>query len=112
MAYQVADLMAAMEADAGRPIGRLNVDGGAARNDFLLEFLADVSRRGIRRPANTETTALGAGFLAGLASGFWGSTNELRDLRSQDSVFVPRMAPERARELLAGWHDAVRRTLA
>lgn len=112
MAYQVADLMAAMEADAGRPIERLNVDGGAARNGFLLQFQSDVSRRQIRRPANIETTALGAAFLAGLTAGFWQGTGELRGLRSADDVFSPRMGEARAEALLEGWHAAVRRTLS
>ena len=111
MAYQLQDLLGAMQADAGRSIEVLNVDGGAAANDFLLQFQADISRLTIRRPANTETTALGAAFLAGLTSGFWKNTDELKALREADDVFGAKMDPSRAQELLAGWKDAVSRAL-
>ncbi len=111
MAYQLQDLLGAMQADAGRSIEVLNVDGGAAANDFLLQFQADISRLTIRRPANTETTSLGAAFLAGLTSGFWSSTDELKALREADDVFGAKMDPSRAQELLAGWKDAVSRAL-
>ncbi len=112
MAYQVADLCRAMEADAGRPIEYLNADGGASRNDFLMQFQADLLRHDVHRPQNAETTALGAAYLAGLATGFWSSTDELRALRSGDVSFSPSMDAARADELLAGWHDAVRRTIS
>ena len=111
LAYQVADLAAAMEADAGAPIEALNADGGAAANDFLMQFQADVLGRELRRPRNTETTSLGAAYLAGLASGFWSGTDELRGLRETDDVFRRAMEPARADALLAGWHDAVRRVI-
>ena len=100
-----------MEADAGKPIRELNVDGGASSNDFLMQFQADISRVQIRRPQNIETTALGAAFLAGLASGFWEGTDELRALRSSDDVFEPKMEQARVDELLDGWKDAVRRAM-
>ena len=111
LAYQVADLAAAMEADAGAPIEALNADGGAAANDFLMQFQADVLGRELRRPRNTETTSLGAAYLAGLASGFWSGTDELRGLRETDDVFRRAMEPAQADALLAGWHDAVRRII-
>ncbi|MBS6417236.1 MAG: glycerol kinase GlpK [Olsenella uli] len=110
LAYQTVDLVRAMEADAGVSLATLNVDGGASRNDFLMQFQADVLRSEIRRPKSVETTALGAAYLAGLTSGFWAGTDELSALRATDDVYVPHMDERRARALLAGWADAVRRT--
>ncbi len=112
IAYQVTDLVRAMEADAQRPIDVLNVDGGASANDLLMQFQADVSRRCLHRPRNVETTALGAAYLAGLACGFWSGTEELQALRASDDVFEPQMDAKRADELLAGWAQAVRRARA
>ena len=111
LAYQISDLADAMAADAGGALGVLNVDGGASANDFLMQFQADLLGRELRRPANTETTSLGAAYLAGLASGFWSGTDELRGLRETDDVFRRTMDPSRVDVLLAGWHDAVRRVL-
>ena len=111
LAYQSADLVRAMEADAGAPIKTLNVDGGASRNNFLMQFQADMLGCEIRRPQNTETTSLGAAYLAGLAVGFWSGTDELRGLRTTDDVFERKMAPEQVDAYLAGWKEAVRRTL-
>ena len=76
-----------------------------------MQFQADLLGCELRRPANTETTALGAAYLAGLASGFWSGTDELRGLRETDDVFRRTMDPSRVDVLLAGWHDAVRRVL-
>jgi glycerol kinase len=112
IAYQVSDLVKAMEADAGRPIDVLNVDGGASANNLLMQFQADILDRELHRPQNIETTALGAAFLAGLSCGFWTGTDELRALRASDDVFRAGMERERAEALLAGWADAVRRTIA
>ena len=111
LAYQIRDLADAMAADAGGPLSVLNVDGGAAANDFLMQFQADLLGCELRRPANTETTSLGAAFLAGLYTSFWGGTDELRGLREADDVFRRTMDPARVDALLAGWHDAVRRVL-
>ena len=111
LAYQISDLADAMAADAGGALEVLNVDGGASANDFLMQFQADLLGCELRRPANTETTALGAAYLAGLASGFWSGTDELRGLRETDDVFRRTMDPSRVDVLLAGWHDAVRRVL-
>ena len=111
LAYQISDLADAMAADAGGALEVLNVDGGASANDFLMQFQADLLGRELRRPANTETTSLGAAYLAGLASGFWSGTDELRGLRETDDVFRRTMDPSRGDVLLAGWHDAVRRVL-
>ncbi|MDO4797736.1 MAG: glycerol kinase GlpK [Coriobacteriales bacterium] len=112
IAYQVFDLVRAMEADAGRTIDVLNVDGGASANNLLMQFQADILNRTLHRPQNIETTALGAAYLAGLAQGFWSGTDELCAMRSTDDVFTPRMERDRARQLLDGWANAVRRTMA
>ena len=111
IAYQVSDLAVAMEADAGKPIDVLNVDGGAAANNFLMQFESDILDRTLHRPQNRETTAMGAAYLAGLATGFWKDTDELRGLRASDDVFEPKMDAEKRDELLAGWHEAIRRTV-
>ncbi len=112
LAYQVSDLAQAMAEDAGGPLGVLNVDGGASANNFLMQFQADLLGCELRRPANTETTSLGAAYLAGLATGFWDGTDELRSLRADDDVFRRSMETARAEALLTGWHDAVRRTIS
>lgn len=111
LAYQVSDLAEAMADDAGGSLGVLNVDGGASANNFLMQFQADLLGCELRRPANTETTSLGAAYLAGLATGFWSGTDELAGLRADDDIFTPSMDPARATELLAAWHDAVSRTI-
>ena len=111
LAYQSADLVHAMEADAGAPIATLNVDGGASRNNFLMQFQADLLGCELRRPQNIETTSLGAAYLAGLAVGFWSGTDELRGLRSTDDIFGRKMPEEKVQGYLAGWKEAVRRTL-
>jgi glycerol kinase len=111
LAYQSADLVRAMEADAGAPITTLNVDGGASRNNFLMQFQADLLGCELRRPQNIETTSLGAAYLAGLAVGFWSGTDELRKLRTTDDVFERTMPEEQVAGYLDGWKEAVRRTL-
>ena len=111
IAYQVSDLAVAMEADLGAPIEVLNVDGGASANNFLMQFQSDILGRTLHRPQNRETTAMGAAYLAGLATGFWSGTNELRGLRASDDVFTPQMDAACKEELLAGWHEAIRRTV-
>ncbi len=112
LAYQVRDLVVAMEADAGVPLSVLNVDGGASANDFLMQFQSDILRTPLRRPQNAETTALGAAFLAGLATGFWKDAESLRALRSSDAVYEPGMEDERHAALLEGWARAVARTMS
>lgn len=111
LAYQVRDLVAAMEADAEVGLTVLNVDGGASANDFLMQFQCDMLRCTLRRPACTESTALGAAFLAGLALGFWGDKDELRELRSAGDVYNPTLEDERHAALVLGWEDALRRTM-
>jgi glycerol kinase len=112
IAYQVADLLQAMEADAGAPLQELRVDGGASKNDLLLQFQADVLRVAVARPVVTETTALGAAYLAGLATGAWKTTDEIARQRKVDRVFEPKMPAARAAELRARWKDAVERSKA
>jgi glycerol kinase len=112
IAYQVVDVAQAIVADRGAPLADLRVDGGAARNDDLLRFTADLLGIPVERPRVTETTAWGAASLAGLATGFWGSLDELRAIRAVDRRFAPAMEPERRATLLRGWHRAVERSLA
>ena len=111
IAYQVRDIIDTMQVDAKTAIQVLKVDGGAAMNNFLMQFQADLLGCELRRPANLETTSLGAAYLAGLATGFWSGTDELRGLHASDDVFRRQMDEAQAEALLAGWHDAVRRTL-
>lgn len=111
LAYQIRDLADAMAADAGAPLGVLNVDGGASANNFLMQFQADLLGCELHRPANLETTSLGAAYLAGLGTGFWSGTDELRGLRATDDVFTRSMDVAAAEKLLEGWHVAVRRTI-
>ena len=110
LAYQVSDLVGAMQADAGIPLKVLNVDGGASANNFLMQFQADILRVPLRRPENVETTALGAAYLAGLATGFWSSLDDLRGLRANDAIYLPDKDDERLEARLAGWRRAVERT--
>ena len=111
LAYQVSDLVTAMEADAGKPLAVLNVDGGASANDFLMQFQSNILDTEIRCPENAETTALGAAYLAGLSTGFWKDTEQLRGLRSSDKSFMPAMDQSQREELIRGWKEAVARTM-
>ena len=109
VAYQTADVIKAMEKDTGN-LGEIKTDGGAAQNDFLMQFQADILNRKLIRPENTESTAQGAAFLAGLHSGFWNSPEELNLLSQNFREFTPAMHPEQREQLLRGWETAVRRT--
>ena len=111
MAYQTYDLLNAMAEDLGEGIKALKVDGGAAANDFLLQFQADIMDSDVYRPDCIETTSLGAAYLAGLATGFWNSEDDIDDNWQVDRIFKPRMEEEKREELLKGWHEAVKRTL-
>lgn len=110
MAYQVRDVLDAMEADAGAPLDRLRVDGGAAVNDGLLQFQADLLGVPVERPVVTETTALGAAFLAGLATGYWSGIEEIAATWALDRRFEPLMPPAERDHLLRGWREAVSRS--
>ncbi len=109
IAYQSSELVQAMERDSGESLAELRVDGGAAANDFLMQFQADLLGTPVVRPANLETTALGAAFLAGLATGVWQGTDELEAFWKADRTFEPAMSSERREELLSGWSAAIRR---
>ena len=111
IAYQSADLLAAMENDIGTRIDSLKVDGGATRDNFLMQFQADILGKNVLRPTVRETTALGAAYLAGLSSGFWSSRNELLSENEIERTFEFQITEEKRAELLNGWHDAVKRTL-
>ncbi|MCI8539214.1 MAG: glycerol kinase GlpK [Oscillospiraceae bacterium] len=110
IAYQVADLVRAMEADTGVPLTQLKADGGASRDRFLMQFQADILDREVRRPVIRETTALGAAYLAGLAVGVWKDTEEIRHLWACDMTYQPCMESSLREKLLTGWHNAVTRT--
>ena len=112
LVYQTDDLLRTMREESGLAIKTLRVDGGAAANDFLMEFQADVSDVAIERPACIETTALGAAYLAGLTAGFWKNREELSERWSLERRFTPRMEPARREELQKGWKRAVRAALS
>lgn len=111
IAYQSMDLVDAMERDTGIHLNELNVDGGASRDTFLMQFQSDILNKTLRRPMIRETTALGAAYLAGLATGVWKSLDEIKKLWSCDVMFKPDMEEEKRRKLVMGWHKAVGRSL-
>jgi len=111
IAYQVCDLVDAMEKDTGIPLSALNADGGASMNGFLMQFQSDILAKPVHRPATHETTALGAAYLAGLAVGVWSSLEEIRALRTLDREYTPAMEDAARTRLLRGWHKAVGRSL-
>ena len=110
IAYQVSDLVHSMESDTGLPLRQLKADGGASRDHFLMQFQADILDRVVRRPAIRETTALGAAYLAGLATGVWKNTGEIQRLWMCDTTFLPDCTPERRALMLENWHRAVERS--
>jgi len=111
IAYQCHDLLKAMEADMGRSLKALKVDGGASANNFLMQFQADIMNTPVVRPKSVETTSLGAAYFAGLATGYWKDLDDVRDNWQMDRTFSPDMPDSRRRELLNGWENAVKRTL-
>ena len=111
IAYQVCDLVEAMEKDTGISLSSLNADGGASRDRFLMQFQSDILNKPVRRPAIRETTALGAAYLAGLAVGLWKDRQEIQVLRSLDQQYRPQMEEATRQRLLRGWHKAVGRSL-
>ncbi|MGX7105847.1 glycerol kinase GlpK [Globicatella sanguinis] len=110
IAYQVRDIIETMQSDSGIEIPVLKVDGGAAMNDFLLQFQADILGIEIARATNLETTALGAALLAGLAVGFWRDMDEIRSLNATSQLFKPEMNNARKEQLYRGWQKAVAAT--
>ena len=109
IAYQTSDVLRCMRDDSGIDLTELRVDGGAVRNDFLMQFQADILGIPVVRPANTETTAAGAAFLAGLAVGFWSGTDELSELWQREKTFEPVMTKSERDRLLSEWSRAVGR---
>lgn len=108
--YQVYDLVTSMQRDADVKIKSLNVDGGASMNNFLMQFQADILNASVVRPRVTETTALGACYLAGLQTGYWKDIDDIRANIETEREFQPNMDDDRRQELLAGWAKAVRQT--
>ena len=110
IAYQVRDIIDTMQVDAKTPIPVLKVDGGAAKNDYLMQFQADILGIAIARAKNLETTALGAAFLAGLTVGYWKDLDELKSLHGTAQIFEPKMNEARKEDLYKGWKKAVKAT--
>jgi glycerol kinase len=108
IAYQSLDVLAAMEADSGMRVNELRVDGGACANNLLMQFQADLLGVEVLRPRSSESTALGAGYLAGLAVGFWSDVDELRQQWSLDRRFTPSLPRDEVARCLAGWQRAIR----
>ncbi|ABX31026.1 glycerol kinase [Petrotoga mobilis SJ95] len=109
IAYQTRDVLEAMEADSGIKLKTLRVDGGAALNNFLMQFQSDILGVEVERPVVNETTALGAAYLAGLAVGYWNGQEELLRKWKRDALFTPKMAEDERERLYAGWKRAVER---
>jgi len=105
------DIVEAMKKDAGIELKELKVDGGASRNNFLMQFQSNVLSTSVIRPKVTETTALGAAYLAGLAVGYWNSLDEVKRQWQEDRTFVPKIGMEERQAICNGWKDAVKRTL-
>jgi len=107
MAYQTTDLISAMVDDLGEPLVALKVDGGASANNFLMQFQSDILGCNVMRPQCIETTSLGAAYLAGLATGYWKSKEDVIDNWQIDQTFQPEMTAEKRSELLTGWKKAI-----
>lgn len=112
IAYQTFDVLKAMEADAGIHIKELRVDGGATVNNQLMQFQSDILNTNVVRPKITETTALGAAYLAGLAVGYWKNVEEIQQQWQADKSFFPSMLDEKRNELISGWQRAVKASIA
>ena len=111
IAFQTMDIVNAMQKDAGVTLKELKVDGGASRNNLLMQFQADILGTSVIRPTVTETTARGAAYLAGLAVGYWESIDHIKSQWGVDTAFRPLASAEKVESLKAGWADAIRRTL-
>jgi glycerol kinase len=112
IAYQTYDVLKAMEADAGISIAELRVDGGATINNALMQFQSDILNTKVVRPKVTETTALGAAYLAGLAVGYWKDTDDIQQQWQIDKIFSPVMNDEERSGLVKGWQRAVNASIA
>ncbi|MCC5920947.1 MAG: glycerol kinase GlpK [Cyclobacteriaceae bacterium] len=112
IAYQVHDVLKAMEGDSGEKTQEMRVDGGAAANAFLMQFQADLIDAKVDRPKMIESTALGAAYLAGLAVGFWNSIDEIKELRESEKIFEPAANTKEIKKYLKFWNKAVERSKA
>ena len=112
IAFQNADVMDAMTRDSGIPLSQMRADGGASANGFLMQFQADVLGIPVVRPAVTETTAMGAAYLAGLAVGVWESREQVAALWRPDRIFQPQWSEDQRAERLRQWHRAVLRAMS
>ena len=112
MAYQTRDVLDAMQRDSGVPLAQLKVDGGAAVNNALMQFQADILGVPVRRPVVAETTALGAAYLAGLATGYWKDQADVAGNWALDREFTPVMPEAERSRLYTRWQKAVKRSLA
>ena len=110
MAYQVNDVLSAMEADSGIKLSALKVDGGAAANNYLMQSQSDICGAPVLRPKCVETTAMGAAYLAGLAVGYWADTDEIRQNWAIERTFAPEITEENRIKRINGWKKAVRCT--
>ena len=111
IAFQTNDLLTAMQEDTGTPFSVLKVDGGASRSDVILQLQADLLRAPVDRPVNTETTAQGAAFMAGLGVGLWKDESEISSIRRSAKTFAPDMDDATRKEILCGWKHAIGQTL-
>lgn len=112
LAYQTKDVLSAMEADSGIALKALKADGGAVKNNFLMQFQSDILNVPVERPTINETTALGAAYLAGLAVGFWKDQEEIETQWKVEQTFVPEMTEQERHHLYSGWKKAVHATMA
>lgn len=112
IAFQALDVLLAMQSDSGLEINELRVDGGATVNDGLMQFQSDILQAEVVRPKITETTALGAAYLAGLATGYWNNLDEISQQWQVERIFSPVIKPSETQELISGWHRAVRAACA
>ncbi|HWZ19662.1 MAG TPA: FGGY-family carbohydrate kinase, partial [Ktedonobacteraceae bacterium] len=111
MCYQTRDVLEAMSADSGVHVKTLRVDGGAVGNNLLMQFQADILGVPVQRPTVAETTALGAAYLAGIATGFWSSAEEVAKNWAIDRTFEPKMGADEREKLYADWKRAVERSM-
>lgn len=111
IAFQTYDIVKAMEKDSNLPIRNLKVDGGASRNNLLMQFQSDILATDVLRPRITETTALGAAYLAGLAVGYWPSIESIQQQWQLDAEFKPKAGKDEVNDKINGWHEAVKRDL-
>ncbi|MBI65668.1 MAG: glycerol kinase [Candidatus Marinimicrobia bacterium] len=111
IAYQVNDLIRCIQKDTKTKIASLNVDGGAANNNFLMQFQSDISNIKIKKPKNIETTAIGAGILAGIQSGFWKNTKEIFNDNNISKIFKPKMKNNDRNKRISGWNQSINRAI-